>query len=66
MTPYRLGTMSPLWSDRSILIPNPEHYQQRNVDPTRESYPGVEDMDREMHHDSQPEQRAVASVVSLS
>lgn len=57
--------MPPLWLDPSILIPNPEHYQQQNVDTTHESYPGVADMDWEMHHDSQPEQRAVASVVSL-
>lgn len=57
--------MPPLWLEPSILIPNPEHHPLPDVDPTRESYPGVAAMDRAIHHNSKPEQRAVASVVSL-
>lgn len=57
--------MLPLWSGPSLLIPNPEDHQLQNVDPTCESDPGVADIIRAMHHDSQPEQRAVKSVVSL-
>lgn len=57
--------MPPRWSSPSVLIPNPEHYQLQNADSSRKSYPGVADMDKAMHHDSQPEPRAVASVVSL-
>lgn len=54
-----------LCSGPSILIPNPEHSPLPCIDPTRESDPGVAAMDRAMRHDSEPEQRAVASVVSL-
>lgn len=63
--PCQLDTMKSIWSGPYILIPNAEHCQHQNVDTTHESDPGVADMDREMHNDSQPEQRAVTSVVSL-
>ena len=53
------------WLGPSILIPNLEHYPLPYVDRTRESNPGMVAMDRAMHHNSEPEQRAIASVVSL-
>lgn len=56
--------MPPFCSGPSILFPNPEHRPLPYVDSTRESFPGVAAMDTAIHHDSEPEQRAVASVVS--